>query len=365
MHGNGISKVAHETRKALGAVEGEMHEVTDLVEVSILLMFYIQHLGKASRDDCLARAVANGLTVNEHLADQALQALQARDFLSYARGRRASGVNVQMWRPKKSIWAKTPEVAQLRAASLLSSLVATDGAKELIAQLNRNEEEPEGVAKARRALGYDRYVDVQIEFLTLDVFLGSQPKSPLLDGLLSDEHAELECDLRFARNHKREVILPPDVIRGWLRTSFRNRRPKGLGDTLAQYIGVTEGVLKFDKLVQQVLPIIDMRSNAGGRGILTYEAIEPGATFTVLFRIPTKGFMLPMEFVKHVAAYGPLPIRGLSPARGARYGQVAVKDFTVFAIDDARAPLELAASRVPASVQAIYTALLAHNEPKS
>lgn len=304
-------------------------EIAELVEASVLAMFFCQKLGQASAEDVREKIVAGGGEINEHLLSQALEALRARGLLSYARGRKAGGESIKMYRPRQVIWASPPEVAHL--VDLLPRLVATPEAQQLIAKLNAAEEDGDGEEKARRKLGYDEYQDIVAEFLTIDQMLGSQPGSPYLDRLVKRSERLLktsapdDCDLRFWRDTDGALLIGADAVRGWLRTGLRTQ---GFADAAASYIGVSPArIFPKQPLTQTALPVVDARS--GGKGLVSYETLEPGERFTLRFRIPVRGFMSPAKFRAWLTGYGPLPVRGLSPARGARFGKVALVGFNV------------------------------------
>lgn len=341
--------------------------IDDIVEVSVLMMFFVQKLGKTSVDTALAKAAEIGAVIDPHLGLQGMEALKARGLLSYARGRRSGGESQRMWQTRKALWAAPPEMAQI--SDLLPALVATPEAKELIANLNQTEQEGDGDEKATRDLKYDHYVDVRIDFETLDQLIGSQPASNALEALVktSPSGSDVEDDeaLRFWRTPDGDIQLPPDVVRGWLRTGLRNHRPRGFSDIVASYIGTSGGVIKApkDTLTQATFPVIDSRTRAG-KGLNTYEALGAGATFSILFRFPTRGFMEPLEFVRFVASYAPLPIRGISPARGNRFGKLAVTGYEILG-DSNESALKVARDMVPESARKFYDELLASISQKA
>jgi hypothetical protein len=297
-------------------------QVTDLVEASLLSMFYLQKLGKASVSEILEKMTSIKLVIDLHLAEQAMDALQARGFVSYARGRSAgSGDSVKMWKPKRSLWAAPPEVAQLAGADLLSFLVGTEEAKGLIAQLNDAEAEGDGEEKAKSKIQYAEYESVRIRAITTDDWFGSQPKSPLLDSRVKGAG---EADLRFYRGNDGTIVICSDVVAGWLRT---NMRQQDLSDAVAGYVACSEIRLPGVKLgPQAAFPVIDQRTKQG-KGLTTYETLPAGTVFEVTFSVPTRGFLEVDEFVRHVAAIGLSPIRGLSPARGKKCGKFAVVSY--------------------------------------
>jgi hypothetical protein len=298
----------------------------DLVEVSVVAMFFVQKLGKASLSDVMERVKEIHADINEHLLEQSLEALRARGLLAYATGRKKSGDSTKMWKTRQIIWAAPPEVAHI--IDLLPTLVATEESQELINLLNDSEAEGEGEKKSKRKLGYDEYQDVKVTFRTLNPILGSTPKSPHLVSAcrLSPYGKGIEADLRFWRDEENgDILIPSDVTRGWLRTAMRTR---GAGDAAAQYLAITDVVIRPKRMAQVALPVIDARTKQG-KGLNTYECIPKGEKLEITFRIPTRGFMDPESFVTWLAIYAPNPLRGLSPARGGRFGKMEVVDYKV------------------------------------
>lgn len=316
-HSNGASKKQP---------HGAPFEITELVELSVLAAFVIQKLGKASNPNIEAKIAEMGGTVNEHLLAQATEALQRRGILSYASGRRPSGERERQWVMRRTDFAPALEMAHI--TDLLPRLVATAEAKALIAELNGAEAEaaPDETKKATRPLGYDEYVTCVAKFLTINQLLGSQPSSPYLEALVkASKHRDVQADMRFWRDAASgDLALCSDALRGWLRTGLRTI---GLSEAAASYVAVSDAVIvPQKKLTQAAFPIIDQRTNAGA-GIATYECLAPHETFEVTFQLPTRGVMTPKQFKSWLARYAPNPIRGLSPARGARFGKAVLVGF--------------------------------------
>lgn len=336
----------------------ETKVVEELVEASVLAMFFIQKLGKAHVDEILAKIEATGGAIDEHLLTQAVEALQARGLVSYARGRKkGTGESVKMWKPKQAIWAAPPEVAHI--TELLPALVSTPEAQDLITRLNADEAEGAGEKKATRKLGYDEYVEVEATFVTMDELLGSQPASPWLDKIVkASPFNGVKADLRFWRDQADgALVIGADAVRGWLRTGMRT---EGFADVVATYIGIAPIRIKPKQaMVQIALPVVDMRGG-GGKGLNTYEAIQPGQPIVMRFRIPTRGFMTVERFKVWLAGYAPNPIRGISPARGARYGALAMTDFKVIGdLRSARTLLDSVMDQIPAEAQEFYKTMRA------
>lgn len=309
--------------------------VKDLVEVSILCMFFVQKLGKASAEDVDRKIKEVHGQVNEHLLDQALEGLRARNLLSYARGGNKEGHNIQMYKTTKVKWSQNLEMAHI--SDLLPALIATEEAKEIIDILNNSEESgKDGVKKVKTKLGYTDYYELLVHFIAKNPILGSQPVSQYLNDLVKKSpypYPPIEKGqniLRFWRDATTgAVVIPSDVTGGWLRTGLRVGF--GLSDSVANYVSVDDIHIMPNKekgeMVKQVsLPIIDAQTRKG-LGIGTYELLDKGTEFSVHFRIPKKGLAEPMKFVSWLVAYAPKPVRGLSPARGKRFGKLEVTGY--------------------------------------
>ena len=312
-------------REQLGAML-----IDDLVDASVLSLFFVQKLGKASASDVGERIKDNDGVINEHLLDQALEALRGRGLLSYARGAKRSGESVKMYKTTKVKWASPPEVAHIK--DLLPELVKTEEAGRIINILNGAEEIGDGQKKSKRKLGYAEYWEIELHFRLLNPILGSQPDSPWLRKTVksSKVKAPAECDLRFWRDDiTGQPMIPSDVVAGWLRTGIRVGLSKS--DVVAKYIAADDILLDVKEVYQTALPII---VDNKGAGIGTYELIPAGTKISTRIRIPARGIADPMSFVLWIASYAPKPLRGLSPARGRRFGKMELVDYKILGSSD-------------------------------
>lgn len=332
----------------------ENRKLEGLVETSVVALFFFQKLGKATLDQVFESMQNIGADVSRPLLEQAVDALQARGILSYARGKTESGESTKMWKTRKLIWSNPPEIAH--CSDLLPNLVSTKEAQELISTLNADEREGAGESKSKRDLGYTKYYRVRVDFITLDQFLGSQPTSPWLEKTVKNSpYNGVEADLRFNRDPVTgEILIPSDVISGWLRTGLRF---KGFSDSVIQYIGIDSARIKpKTPLKQMVYPVID---RGRGAGLNTYECLSPGEKLSISFLVPERGFMGPEDFKRFLMFYAPVPMRGLSPARGKKCGKMAVVGFELFGYaNDDEAMLKAVSSGLPEEAKAFYQAEL-------
>ncbi len=303
---------------------GGTREITDVVEASVIAAYFLQRVGKATAAEIGEKIKERSGVIDEHLLLQAIEALQARGIVSIANGRAAGGLPVKMWRLKRALWAAPPEMAQL--VDLLPALVESPESKTLIDAMNAGESDGDGTQKATRKLKYDELHVVDVEFETLDEFFGSQPLSPYLETLLakSPYRAKGEAALYFWRGRDGALCIPSDVINGFIRTGLRDY---GFSDVIGQYLAGTNAYIHPKQpLMLTTLPII---SEGKGAGLGIYETLQPGERFRISLRVPTRGMMSLEEFKVWLLAYGPNPLRGLSPARGGRTGKVLLTDFRV------------------------------------
>jgi hypothetical protein len=303
-------------------------EIEDVVEVSVVALFFVQKLGKAS-----AGNISDGIQkihgeVNPNTLEQALEGLRARGLLSYARGKSKAGESVQMYKTTKVKWAQPPEVAHI--SDLLPALVATEEAKKIISILNDAESEGDGDSKSKRKLGYEDYYEIRVDFITMNPLMGSTPPSPYLDTIVKKSPYPYpeKADLRFWRDSETgAVVIPSDVVGAWVRTGLRFGF--GLADSAAHYISASEIHIMPKEIVQASLPIIDQTTRKG-LGIQTFECLPKGIEFSAHFRVPSRGISEPEKFVAWMMSYAPRPVRGLSPARGRRFGRLEVVGYKIF-----------------------------------
>jgi hypothetical protein len=215
---------------------------------------------------------------------------------------------------------------------LLPALVETEEARRITNILNGNEEIGDGEKKSKRKLGYAEYWEIRAKFRTLNPMIGSQPDSPWLRKIVKDSKVKApdECDLRFWRDEvSGAIVIPSDVVLGWVRTGIRYGFSKA--DTAAQYITAGEVHLMPKEVHQVELPII-VRGEGAGLG--TYELLPKGTELSIDFRVPARGIADPKTFVMWLAAYAPRPKRGLSPARGRRFGKMELIDYKISGLSD-------------------------------
>jgi len=265
-----------------------------------------------------------------------------------------------MYKTTKVKWAAPPEVAHIK--DLLPTLVATEEATRIINILNGAEEVGDGESKSKRDLGYAEYWEIEIDCRLLNPIIGSQPDSPWMRHLVrkSGVKAPKECDLRFWRDEKSgEIMIPSDVVCGYLRGGVRFGLNKG--DVIAKYLAADDIHIDVPEVFQVELPVI---SDNKGSGLTTYELVPKGTQFTMRLRIPAKGISDPKSFILWLAAYAPRPCRGISPARGKRFGKFEVVDYKIggCSYQAANALTAVLNSVESPEAKRLYTKLLAEAE---
>jgi hypothetical protein len=334
--------------------------LTDLVQIQMLTLFIVQKFGQATFEQVKEQALQIHALIDENVLAQSLESLRARGLLSYATGKsKGKGESVRMWRIRQVQFAASPEVAHVK--DLLPILVSSETAKKVVAILNGSEKSEDGEKKSKRDLGYTNYWDILVTVRTLNPILGSQPDSPYLREIVKKGPKAPEADLRFWRDDDTgDVMIPSDVILGWIRTGLRVGA--GLGDSAGSYPAARDVIIPNAELRQVALPIIDAKTNKGA-GLNTYELIPKGVVFDILFRIPAKGCLPPDQFVAWLAAYAPCPVRGLSPARGRRFGKCEVIAYKIIgATADASNMLRSVRDRLSPDAQKLADELMEKNK---
>jgi len=305
--------------------------VTDLGEASVLTMFFLQALGKASVDQVVERMQAAGLEIAPDLVEQAAEALRARGFASYTRGKvppaGGSGhpVSVRMHKPKNSLWRNPPEVAQV-TRSFLADLVATPEARRILAGLNELEREGKGEGKATERMKYADYVDVEIDCRVLDRFLGGRIGADAYNQeLVRRGPRTMGADLVLPRDGAGRPVIPTSNLKGWLAGALRS---ENLSAAVVDYLFLEPARFEGlpDPIPQVQEPVCNPQGRRGqaGLGTPTYEALPAGVTFTLRLGVPTRGFPEVRRFVLAVARCGPRAPRGLSNGRSGEYGHFEV-----------------------------------------
>lgn len=334
-----------------------MKTITDVMEAQIIATYIVQKMGTATLSN-VAETAASALDCdfgpNNNLLAQALKALKKRDIL--AENQRPVGSNsrmVKVWEMKKLGWKSPPEYAHV--GDLLPELLRTTELEELKSGFDKKEKQ--GDEKAGRGNIIDEYRNYSLRVRTLTPLLGSQiPSEMLLNARGEPENKDEDITgsgifERDAATH--EIIITPDVLRGWFRTNVLH--PAGLPAARADYVAFAPVRIPADaKLEEVVLPV---QSANGPAAPKKYEALLPGVEFEIRFSAPVKGFLAPDQLERMLWVACLQPRRGLSPARGTRYGTLLPISFEQLS-KVKEGPMDHLLSGVPAELRAQYSGYL-------
>ena len=345
-------------KASAASTKAPVDPATDPVSLQILALYVVQQLGQGTLDQIASEmAVKLKLIVNVHTLEIALDALRKRGFLSANHGADPSGSRVDLWSIRNLKFQSPPEVAHYGA--VLSELLKTPEAQQIKAGLDAKEHKGEKKEKANR-LGYRDYYTVRARFVTMDAILGAMPKSPYLSHLLRLSEKEIgvrppEADIYFDRDPiDGRFAISSDQVAGWVRT---NMRYANKGD-ISIYVGCSAAKFqpKPAQVEQAVFPII---TQGKGAGLAKYEAVKAGVEFEIIFTVPAFGAMAVQEFRAWLAFAGMHPIRGISPARGKRYGKILLIDFEATKdVRDVQHSLKLAMTNIAAPLREKYEKVL-------
>lgn len=304
-----------------------MKTITDLMEAQIITTYLVQKLGTATLANVVEKAeTALGCDFgpNSNLLAQALKALKKRDIL--AENQRPVGAGskmVKVWEPKRLGWKSPPEYAQV--SDLLPELLRTTELEELKSGFDKKEKQ--GDEKASRGNVIDEYRTYRLRVVTLTPLLGSQiPSEMLLNarGAPDQKDEDITGSGIFERDAStKEILIQPDVLRGWFRTNVIH--PAGLPAARADYVAFQPVRIPADALMEEV--VLPVQSANGPAAPKKYEALLAGIEFDIVFTAPVKGFLAPDQLERMLWHACLNPRRGLSPARGTRYGSLAPISF--------------------------------------
>jgi hypothetical protein len=314
--------------------------VRDQTEIALLAAYVIMAHGQAHialiMDTFKSRL---GASVHQASLKSALTALQKRDMVAVNQVQLDTGTMVNTYSLKKVPQAAVPPVMHVK--ELLPKLLATPELDGLRKSLSGQVKE-----SGNKYLGHTMY---RARVVNLDPLLGSQIGCMLSDMVRekfpndfdrainqskkSDEEATvLSGSGRYADMGiwerdplNGDYILQADVLRGWFKTNVIYRAE--LAKATAQYISFQPVRFSYatTKVAELVLPVnpADGKPSAPKK----YEAILPGTEFELVWSAPVAGFLTPTEMERMMILACMQPVRGLSPARGSRYGHLAILSF--------------------------------------
>jgi len=327
----------------------------DPVSLQILALYVVQKLGQGTLTQVQTELREKlKLEIHQNTLEIALDALRKRGFLSLNHGSDDEGNRLDLFGIRNLKFQAPPEVAHY--SDLLPELLKTPEAEAIKAGLDEKEHQGETKEKASR-LGYRDYYLVKARFRTLDPILGGMPKSPYLDKLLRMSENKVDADVFFDRDSDGAFVITSDQVAGWLRGNIRIANK---GD-VSIYIGCSPAkfVPEKGRVEQIVLPVI---SQGKGCGLIKYEAVRAGVEFDITFNVPAHGVMSLPEFRSFLMLSGLQPIRGLSPARGKRYGRMLLIGFdSVRDTRNVKAAIEMALHTLPEELRKQYESVISEH----
>jgi len=345
---------AEEERKegmAVKATRSKLVKLVDQIERAMVVAFMVQFRGKVTLQD-LKKDLAEKLGVQMHPSTlkATCEALKKGQFITMELIQTERGDSQMAASMRTTVFPRDIEVAQLPGSNFLPRLLATEGAEKIKGWFEK--EEKAGKVKASNTLRYKHVHNFTIEAILLEDIIGSQIPGQRSDeirrkfpeknieqtfvigkkkgkgkgkGKGNDEEIIIEVSGLFARCPiTGAYLLTTDVLRGWWKSNAMRYAdlPEGTGEHAAfatTYIDPEQGV------TQNVLPVQSQHRAAQPKA---YECISAGEKITISFTHPTTGLLHPAQIEKLVLLASLRPKRGLSPARGIRYGRFLITKFT-------------------------------------
>lgn len=310
--------------------------INDITEMTIIAVYLVQKLGQPTLKELQAKALEKlNCKMDGRTLERALKGAAKRNIIAKEGKRMPSeqgGAVVDVFSMKNLSWRAPPEYAHI--TDLLPKLTSTPEAQVIKDRLDKGETEARGSEETKsRGNDIDDYRHFEVLIFTTDELLGSQIHCPYTDqarGITSsikrdkddkDDKPEMESIFVMDPVTKHRLITS-DVLQGWFITNAG--RYGGMQEARGQYVAFKPVHIKAQP-IQLVLPVNN--SKQGAAAPKSYEAIPPGQILLIEFTAPTKGLFSSEQFEKLFHVAGDRPRRGLSPARGKRYGHFRVIGF--------------------------------------
>lgn len=305
---------------------------SNLAEVGLIAVYLVQKNQFATQDEIIQLGKDKLVCeLDKDVLDRALASCKKRGLIAEER-RKVDKQSRKVYSLKNLSWKQPPEYAHV--TDLLPVLLHT---KELAAIKGWFDgKEDKGAAKRRRGNDIDNYFAFRVRAKTLDPLLGSQIKCDFTEQVKSEFPSDadaLEVDGVWQRDELTgDYIIAPDIMQGWFITNAC--RYSGLPDARGTYLAFSPIRIRPNKPpYQYVLPVNS--SKTGPAAPKPYEAIPAGQDIEINFLAPTKGGLSPEQYEKLFLIAGLRPRRGISPARGRRFGRFLVTSFeTVGAVKE-------------------------------
>lgn len=306
-----------------------LKKVKDLTEVTLIGVYMIQKLGKPTHKE-LQQAIKDklGASIHTKTLQRAMQGAAKGDFIAIHQAQVEGGTTETAYAMKNLLWKNAPEYAHIN--DLLPVLLATDEAQQIKDWFDG--QEGSGQSKKKRGNVVDDYRAIRITAITTDRLLGSQIPCQATDKVRKKfptniEKNKVEVEGIWDRDPLTgEFLIPQDVLQGWFAANAL--RYMGIAEARSAYVAFSPVRIRpKDDVEQLTLPVM---SRQGPSAPKKYETLPPGQEFEINVLLPTKGLMTVAEFERVILLAGLRPKRGISPARGRRYGRFLVTSFTDF-----------------------------------
>lgn len=315
--------------------KADNRRLKDLLEITLVGVYLIQKLGKPVTKEIVAAAKEKlNCIIHPRTLERALDGAKSRGFIAKLDMQIESGEVATCWKMKDMQWKQPPEYAHIK--DLLPVLLHTEEANTIKEWFDAKE--TKGKTKKARGNIVDDFHAFEFEAITLDPLLGSQINCQYSDAIKKAfptnlDEGEVEVDGIWQRDELTgEFIIAPDIMQGWFISNAG--RYSGLPEARGLYIAFAPVRIQPNniftsngkgEIYQYVLPVNSSKS--GPAAPKPYEAIPAGQKITVRFIAPTKGCLLPDQYEALCIAAGLRPRRGISPARGRRFGRFMLTSF--------------------------------------
>lgn len=313
-------------------------ELTELLEVSIVGVYLVQKMGMPTLAEIRKEALKKlNCIIDGRTLSRALKGAAKRGFIAIEQRQLDGGKTAKCYSMKDMSWKQPPEYAHIK--DLLPVLLDTEEASTIKSWFDAKEKK--GKTKGTRGNIIDDYHAFEFTAITRDPLLGSQINCQYSDAIKEAfptnlDEEEVEVDGIWQRDELTgEFLIAPDVLQGWFISNAA--RYSGLPEARGLYIAFApvritpKSVFSANgkgKVYQYVLPVNNSRS--GPAAPKPYETLPAGQEITVRFLAPTKGCLLPEQYEALCIMAGLRPRRGISPARGRRFGRFLLTSFTDF-----------------------------------
>ncbi len=308
-----------------------LQKITDQTTISIIGVYLVQKLGQPTLDEILETAT-NKLDVEIEREDikRALKGASraGRDYISILSAREGKKTVTVYSLKDANRWRTAPEYAHI--GDLLPQLLSTPELAAIKGWFDDKEKKPLDTkgAKQQRGVLIGGYQNYCVRVRTTDWLVGSQINCEATDYIRESLPAGLlvdgEVEGIFIWESDGSVIIPTDVMSAWWKSNANRYMdiPEARGEWVA--FAPVRIYPNQDSVKQLVIPV-----NGPGRPSApkAHEILLAGQEFEIHFSAPSKGYLTSDQIETLFIMAGLRPRRGLSPARGKRYGRFVVLEF--------------------------------------